>query len=158
MVLKAFVGFMKDIKNMIVGENDLELGVGSITNPIIEEKNKRKKKKKRNIPLLEISKGVFHHYKRSVKGNSNTPFIEVQKKLTRNVLLAERIINHDERTSDKKKLYQYGNLSILVIDNTVVWIKNEPSKKKFKKDENYYRYLNTVLGIKHSRKLTKKIA
>jgi hypothetical protein len=84
------------------------------------------------LELLELTPKVFRYYRRKVKGNIDVTYDLARKKLTRNVLLAKEIPPRDKSDVEKgNKLYQYGNLIILVRNGWVIHIKNH-------KGGNYY--------------------
>lgn len=94
--------------------------------------------------LLKVSPLALHDYRTKVKGNQHMPKLEVRKKLTRNVQLADLI-----GENDGVKFYQYGNLKIAVDDKLVIFIQNYKGKlRHFKKDTKRYYELNQELQIK----------
>lgn len=100
------------------------------------------------MELLDVNKGVYDYYCQNVKDNENTSFKIVQAKLTRNMLMAYRVPQTEEQIAAGKQMYHYGNLRLLVVGNTVIWIKNSRSNCKwFYKDEKRYKLLNDLLGI-----------
>jgi hypothetical protein len=107
------------------------------------------------VQLLELSKGAYKYYKNNVKGNENITYDMARRKLTRNVLLAKKV----EPELNGKKLYIYGCLHILVVNNKIVWIKNHPGKStsRFKKNMELYNRLNQELGIPDDRINARKL-
>ncbi|MFS0657440.1 hypothetical protein AB1L07_02280 [Niallia alba] len=97
------------------------------------------------MKLLQLGKGVYTYYTQTVKDNKNTSHLEVQKKLTRNMLLAQKL----DSTGYPNQLYQYGCLCFTVSKTGVVkWIRNgcRPSKD-WRLDTDRYKELNTELKI-----------
>lgn len=80
------------------------------------------------IKLLEVSQGAFKYYRENVSGNENTSYAQVQRKLTRNMLLA-----HEFEPIEGKEgiLYQYGCMKFIVRNNRVIWIRNKIKKLDF---------------------------
>lgn len=75
--------------------------------------------------LLKLKRNVAKYYRTQIKGNENDDLLTIRKKLTRNVLLSRKA---EPSRNDNKKLYFYGNLQILVVNNKVVWLKNGDKK------------------------------
>lgn len=95
------------------------------------------------MKLYKLGKGVYARYRSIVKGNENTDYETIRKKLTRNIALAVKV-----ETDSRTVLYMYGNLHISVRGDKVTWIKNIKSKQDwFYKDEKRYYELNRILGI-----------
>ncbi len=101
------------------------------------------------MKLYKLGKGVAQYYRKYVKGNQNASYGLIQRKLTRNILLAEQM----PKEYIDKTLYRYGNLLLLVVDDEIVWIKNIYNAAPFKKNMLKYKMLNILLGIN---KLEKK--
>lgn len=95
------------------------------------------------LELLKLKKEAYYIYKQT-HGNRDTSYDKARRKLTRNVLLADRI----RAISGNQILYKYGCLDILVRDNEVIRVHNSYNKKyNFKKDIIKYNELNRLLGI-----------
>ncbi|MED3792448.1 hypothetical protein P4571_08325 [Niallia alba] len=98
------------------------------------------------MKILQISKNVFDYYRNNVKGNENTSSEQIQRKLTRNMLLAHKV----DSTGYHGQMYQYGCLWFVVNKRgKVTWIKNgcfPPTNWKL--DTKRYIELNRDLGIK----------
>lgn len=95
--------------------------------------------------LLKVSSNALQEYRNTVKGNMNSPKLEVRKKLTRNVLLSKDTVIE----KDGIKTYHYGNLTIAVEGKTILFIRNHKGKlSKFNKDSKRYYELNRELQIK----------
>lgn len=100
------------------------------------------------IKLLMLGKGVAQYYRRNVKGNENASHLDIQKKLTRNVLLAKPVPPKADKPN--LRLYLYGQLEILVEDGKrVVWLKNDinANRKHTKINKKRKRKLNQLLNI-----------
>jgi hypothetical protein len=96
------------------------------------------------IKFYELGKGVIRDYRANTKGNTFTPIAVIQRKLTRNILLASNHINLD----NCEIVHFYGNLYIYTKGNTIVRIKNfkhENFELRLNWDE--YKKLNRMLGI-----------
>lgn len=94
--------------------------------------------------LLKVTPLALEEYRENVKGNKRMPKLDVRKKLTRNVLLAEL-----SSEKDGVKTYRYGNLVIAVEDNVVIAVVNRKGKSKtFNKDKQRYYELNKELQIR----------
>lgn len=94
--------------------------------------------------LLEITNKVYGTYLQTVKDRERTSWQDARKILTRNMLLAHKA----DSTDYKGQMYQYGRLWFVVIDNTVVWIRNYcDTPRGWKKDNELYEWLNEELGI-----------
>jgi hypothetical protein len=90
--------------------------------------------------LFQLGKGVVKYYRNKVKGNVDAPINLIQRKLTRNIMLAYRV---------NEKHYIYGNLHIFVDGNTIIGLVNARKRLKgFIKDWNKYEWLNELLGIR----------
>ena len=76
------------------------------------------------MKLLKLTKDAYNQYKNTVKGNENISYKQAQRKLTRNVQLAIEAPQEEEHKQQDKKLYLYGNLHILVVQDRIVWVKN----------------------------------
>ncbi|NBI30982.1 hypothetical protein [Chengkuizengella marina] len=101
------------------------------------------------MKLYQLKSGIYEKYCSTVKGNKNTSLDIVQKKLTRNIHLAFKVPKQNE--NEDKQLYMYGNLRILVVRNTIVWIENKKrqgTRHWFYLDKKKYNQLNKKLGIK----------
>lgn len=101
------------------------------------------------MKLLNMTKHVYDYYRENVRGNENTSYSQIQRKLTRNMLLAYKEDNTGY--DDGRQLYKYGSLWMLVVDNKVVWIRNksyDPTlKDKWKLDKKRYVEISKELGI-----------
>jgi hypothetical protein len=99
------------------------------------------------IHLLQLGTGVYDTYLRTVKNKDHYTTKFVQKKLTRNVLLATPLVQ--KRAG--QTLYVYGNLDILVVGDTIVWIRNRKGydvrSLGWKKDKAEHKRLGDLLGI-----------
>lgn len=101
------------------------------------------------MELLQLGKGVLPYYRKHVRGNEDIDQNLAQRKLTRNVLLAKKALCDEQG----KVLYLYGNLEILVVNDTIVWIKNHPGRRRRGLDPNldlytaFSRLLDIDLGV-----------
>jgi len=91
-----------------------------------------------------LGKGVARYYRKNVRGNKLASDNLIQKKLTRNILLAKKY-----HITDDIDLYLYGNLLIFVGGNIIIYIHNIKRKNilPFKIDKDKYNKLNDVLAI-----------
>lgn len=96
-----------------------------------------------NLKLLQLGKGVAKYYRQNVKGNKDADCSMIQRKLTRNVLVGKRIKPKEEG----KTLYIYGNLEILVVGNTIVWLKNNSGKTRYRVNEDRKKCVGEMLGL-----------
>lgn len=84
------------------------------------------------MKLLELTPSVFRDYRSTVKGNEDITYDAARKKITRNVMLAKKLEPRNQEDIDKGNiLYQYGNLEILVKNETVIHIKNHKGKNVY---------------------------
>lgn len=97
------------------------------------------------VKLLELTPKTFKYYREELNGNSNDSYDLAKRKMTRNMILAQR---QPEIELKKGEKYCYGSLHFLVVDNRVVWIKNRCSKPTgWILDKNDYIELNEMLWI-----------
>lgn len=87
-------------------------------------KQKRQTKTDSGIEILELGEGVYDYYRNQVKGNKDTTFDQTRRKLTRNMNVAIMDMDNSGLYGLDTTLYHYGNLDMLVVGNTVVWLKN----------------------------------
>jgi hypothetical protein len=114
------------------------------------------------VEIVELAPKVFRYYRNKVKNNKKITYDQARLKLTRNIMLAEKIPPRDQSDVEKGNvLYQYGCLEILVKNGMVIHLKNhkgeeftedcETDSLKFQnewvKDERRYQELNNKLGI-----------
>ena len=92
------------------------------------------------MKILELGEGVYEYYTKNVKGNGRTSLDQTRRKLTRNTMVA-KVLESDGTGSGHKTHYLYGCLEIIVIDNVVVWLKNN----KGGRPEWFNDYINTEL-------------
>jgi hypothetical protein len=98
--------------------------------------------------LLQLRKGIVQYYRDHVKGNKDTPYEIIQRKLTRNVALAFHMPQDEIHKKLNLHLYLYGNLKILVRGKKIIGIKNLRYKNDwFYLDQQKYDELNKLLGI-----------
>jgi hypothetical protein len=98
------------------------------------------------MELLKLRTGAYFYYRNHVKGNKNTDYQLAKLKLNRNVLLAKKLPIKKDRPN--RLLYYYGNLAIIVEDDTIVWLQNYRDRNNhFYVDKNKYKELNKTLGI-----------
>jgi len=97
------------------------------------------------MKLLKLGKGVYRYYTQTVKGNKNASHLEVQKKLTRNMILAKEL----DSNMYPNQLYQYGCLCFTVSKTGVVkWIRNGcRPPEDWKLDIDRYEELNKILKV-----------
>lgn len=93
---------------------------------------------------LKVSTFALQSYKQFVKGNFRLSISEVEKKLTRNVLLAKKISE-----SDNQAIYAYGKLRIFVENDSIVTCVMNHQKRAdgWKLDHDKKEMLDSVLGI-----------
>lgn len=94
------------------------------------------------MKLYKVSVKAAEYYRQNVKGNSNTDLDTIRKKLTRNIMLADRYPNINRNT----RLYRYGNLLILTKRDKAIWLHNVKTYD-FEVDRGKYKELNELLGI-----------
>ena len=106
------------------------------------------------VKLLSVPKAIQDVYRETVKGNENTSSLDIRKKLTRNVLLANEV--EVESLRDKVfgvRKYTYGNLHITTWMNMVLDVENHNGGyhfKSWKKDHKKYDKLTKLLEIEQS--------
>ncbi len=107
------------------------------------------------IKFYQLGKGVYNEYCKNVKGNSFTPQLIVQRKLTRNILLS----NFNSSIGNGQRVYIYGNLVIYVLGNTIIKIRNYKNTycKWYPIDKIKYKKLNNEFGISFYEKLFKEM-
>lgn len=103
------------------------------------------------MELIEVSEKAMRYYRKHVEGNKDVSDELIRKKLTRNIMLAK----FDQSTSSKKaKVYWYGQLKIVVVDNKIVKLQNcKGANTNWTKDEKEYKRLNKLLGIPNDHSL-----
>lgn len=90
-----------------------------------------------------LAKGVATTYRNSVKGNKRTPHEQIQRKLTRNIMLA-----HKYNGVEGIDIYAYGRLHIFVRGNQVIGLVNNMfSPPHWTINKEKYREYNKELGI-----------
>ena len=96
------------------------------------------------MKLYMLGKGVAKYYRNHVKGNRFASINLIQKKLTRNILLANKY-----RLANDEFLYLYGNLLIFTKNNTITKLYNIKGNglKCFCVDKSKYNKLNSILNI-----------
>lgn len=94
------------------------------------------------MKLYKVSVKAAEYYRQNVKGNKDTNHDTIRRKLTRNIMLADRYPSVNKNT----RLYRYGNLLILTKGDKVIWLHNVKTYD-FKVDKKKYRELNELLGI-----------
>jgi hypothetical protein len=84
------------------------------------------------MEIVELTDKVFRYYTKKVKNNKNITYDQARLKLTRNIMLAKKVPPRDELDIEKGNiLYQYGNLEILVRNNTVIHLKNHRGENRY---------------------------
>jgi hypothetical protein len=103
------------------------------------------------VNRVKLTKEVFIYYRKNVKDNENISYDQATRKLTRNIQLAKEIPPRDESDIMKEtKLYQYGNLIILVRNETVIRLwnhKGEIFTNDWIQDDIKYEEFNKKLSI-----------
>ncbi|PLR99523.1 hypothetical protein [Bacillus sp. T33-2] len=103
------------------------------------------------MKLLKVTDDVFQYYKENVRGNKDITLDQARRKLTRNVMLAKKVVPKDDiQRIIGTKIYHYGNLHITVRWNKVIHIVNHRSGKHYggwKLDRRKYEQLTKELGI-----------
>ena len=96
------------------------------------------------VKTLKVSTFALQSYKQFVKGNLRLSISEVEKKLTRNVLLAKRVGEFDNHI-----VYAYGKLRIFVKDNSVITciMNHQEPIDDWELDYEKKEMLDSVLGI-----------
>lgn len=100
------------------------------------------------MKLLNLKNSAYEYYKQNVKGNETISYEQAQKKLTRNVHLADQ----KKSVSNTLKLQQeyiYGCLKIIVRFGAIVELENKTKDTipGWKVNKNKYIYLTKELGI-----------
>ena len=97
------------------------------------------------IKLLELNRKTFNYYREELNGNKNDSYSVAKRKMTRNMMLAQKQPKIELKKGEK---YCYGSLHFLVVNNNVVWIKNRCSKPTgWILDKSEYVELNEKLRI-----------
>lgn len=96
------------------------------------------------IKLYKVSKFAEDYYKNSVKDKFEYSSEDIQKKLTRNIHLANELPNITKNI----KIYQYGNLIIITKRHKIIWLHNLNGIVHFEVDDFHKRKLNKLLDIK----------
>ena len=97
------------------------------------------------VKLLELTPKTFKYYREKLNGNEKDDYSVAKRKMTRNMMLAQKQPEIELKKGDK---YCYGSLHFLVVDNRVVWIKNRCSKPTgWILDKSEYVELNEKLRI-----------
>lgn len=96
------------------------------------------------MKTLKVNTFALQSYKQFVKGNLRLSIDEVEKKLTRNVLLAKKIGEFDNHV-----VYGYGKLSIFVENNSVITcvMNHQKTVDGWELDYMKKEILDSVLGI-----------
>lgn len=100
------------------------------------------------IEILKVRSCAYRYYTTKTRGNEGLSEDMVCRKLTRNSLLAKKLEQEEGKT-----LYMYGNLHMLVVNSTVVWIRNYVDRcnsdnvHPFKVNVKKKKRLNKMLGI-----------
>lgn len=94
--------------------------------------------------FLKVSEFALQNYKQFVKGNMKLSISEVEKKLTRNVLLSTKVGEFDNHI-----VYAYGQLRIFVKNNSVVTcvMNHQESLEGWELDYQKKEMLDRVLNI-----------
>lgn len=93
--------------------------------------------------IYRVSQAIKNYYKNSVKYNNETSDDMVAKKLTRNIHLSKEL----NPILKIFKVYQYGNLFIITLGNTIVWLHNIKGYIEFDIDTSKKKELDKVLEI-----------
>jgi hypothetical protein len=105
------------------------------------------------LEMVELSPKAFKYYRKKVKHNNNITYDQARLKLTRNIMCAKEIPPRNEEDAAKgNKLYQYGNLEILVRDGWVIHLTNHRGENAYTGWEfDPYKYveLSKEFGIVH---------
>jgi hypothetical protein len=103
------------------------------------------------LKLVTISDKAFRYYKKRVKGNKDITYDLACRKLTRNIILADRVpARTDEEIAKRNEVYLYGNLFILKRGNHVIHLwnhKNTNAYTGWELDRVKYYELSKELGI-----------
>jgi hypothetical protein len=94
------------------------------------------------MKLYELTPEVYITYISRVKHNQNTSWDLCRRKLTRNILLSDKILVKNGIIT-----YRYGCLEIEVKDDKIIHIENTRQSYGFEKDMDMYNKLNKLLGI-----------
>jgi hypothetical protein len=101
-----------------------------------------------DIKILALHPRVLPYYRRFVSGNVGISEDMAARKLTRNVIIADEGGYVKSREAGKAK-YQYGNLEILVVGDTIVWIRqHEQTARGWRFNKARHTELSVALGIK----------
>jgi hypothetical protein len=71
------------------------------------------------IKLYKVRDGAYNYYIKNTRGNEDANMDLVQRKLTRNILCGV-----DRGEIQGRRLFYYGNLAIITVDDEVVWIES----------------------------------
>lgn len=94
--------------------------------------------------LLELNDKALNAYRNNVKGNAELDYDVIQRKMTRNMLLAETLYK-----SETKAIYQYGSMRFEVKNGVVKWLTNNHKFSGWKLDKKEYVRLSNELGIEN---------
>lgn len=95
---------------------------------------------------LTITDEVYDWYINSTIGNKNVSREQAELKLTRNVILGEKIGYN--KVFNRIYKSRYGTLMINVKGNEIVLIERTKLNKEWEKDKELYNYINYRFGIK----------
>ncbi|MGZ9868170.1 hypothetical protein ACU3L3_07085 [Priestia endophytica] len=96
------------------------------------------------MTLLNFTYKTLKYYRNEIRGNENISRKEASLKMTRNMLLAQKVNSEGYYG----QLYKYGALWFIVKDSRIVWMRNRSSRPfGWKKDKEKYRQLNEELNI-----------
>ena len=92
----------------------------------------------------KVPDGVIDYYRQSVRGNKNSTYYIVKRKLIRNIVLGTLISNYDGHRG-----YRYGNLEIYINDwnRTINYINNAKGYFKFSVDVDKKKWLDKKLRL-----------
>ncbi|MGG3890237.1 hypothetical protein [Metabacillus fastidiosus] len=106
---------------------------------------------KEKIKLFKLSNEAFKQYWSTTKGNYDISKELAIKKLTRNILLAKEVKLRDKLDRlFAKRMFQYGNLTIITQWNRIIEVKNHTGGRKYGNwhfDKEKYIRLSEQLGI-----------
>jgi hypothetical protein len=71
--------------------------------------------------INNLSPGAYRYYIHNVRGNENTDFETARRKLSRNIQLG---IKAPKVEGKPDGIYYYGNLTIKLVNDTIVWLNN----------------------------------
>lgn len=106
------------------------------------------------MKLLTMTKKVYNYYRENVKGNENSSYSLIQRKLTRNMLLAHKL----DSNGHTGEYFCYGRLHFIVVDSKVVWIKNGlKTPYEWQLDKREYLRLSEELSIDDADTYSEKV-